>query len=309
MDLRQLRYFTKVVDAGSISRAADMLSIVQPSLSLQIKSLEDELGVKLFIRHVRGVSPTDQGRLLYDYARRILLEVDRAKEIVQSATASPRGQISVGVPTSACRGLAIHLISAARKRFPNLSVRILEAMTATLEELMESGKLDVALIYNQKASENVAWTEMITEDLMVIAPRNALIAGHAEIEFAELAELPLVLPDRPNVLRIVVERLAARNDVNLNVLVDCDSLPTIAQLVRTGYVTVMPHFAFNVEIDSGEFVAIPVIDPVPHWRLSVVLSKRTLNMPGANAVAGLMAETINDLVSQGIWRARVNRYV
>jgi DNA-binding transcriptional LysR family regulator len=143
MDLRQLRYFMQVIESGSITQAAQALNIVQPSLSLQIKNLEEELGVSLFVRHVRGVSATDQGRILYDYATRILREVERAKKVLKTSATSPTGAISIGIPTSACRNLAIDILLAARDKYPNLTINVVEAMTGTLESLIFSGKLDV----------------------------------------------------------------------------------------------------------------------------------------------------------------------
>ena len=107
MDLRQLRYFTQIAESGNVSRAAEVLRIAQPSLSQQMRNLEDELGVELLFRHARGVTPTELGLKFYEHARRILQEVERAKEVVRSQATSPSGRISVGLPTSACRGLSL----------------------------------------------------------------------------------------------------------------------------------------------------------------------------------------------------------
>jgi DNA-binding transcriptional LysR family regulator len=83
MDLRQLKYFVQIAESGNFSRAAEVLRIAQPSLSQQIKSLEEELGVKLLVRHARGVTATEHGQQLYDHARRILQELDHAKDSVR----------------------------------------------------------------------------------------------------------------------------------------------------------------------------------------------------------------------------------
>lgn len=304
MDLRQLRYFVQAVESGSITRAAEALHIVQPSLSLQIKSLEEELGVVLLIRHVRGVSTTNQGRLLYDHACRIIREVERAKQLLQVSSLSPTGQISIGIPTSACRGLASHLLLAGRTQCPGLSIHIVEAMTGALGQQIEAGKVDVALIYNNKASENVAWTEMLAEDLMLVVDRTSRFANETEVEFDAVATLPLALPEKANVLRTVLEHHAAQRDIDLNVVFDCDSLSTLVLLVKSGYATILPHFAVSEEVDVGSLVAVPIVNPTPFWRLSVVTSKRTLNVPGAQAISQLMAKTIGSLVKAGTWRAK-----
>lgn len=307
MDLRQLRYFAQVAESGNVSRAAEVLRIAQPSLSQQMRNLEDELGVELLFRHARGVTPTELGLKFYEHARRILQEVERAKEVMRSQATSPSGRISVGLPTSACRGLSFPLHRTMSEALPNISLHIVEAMTGTLDEWIQSGRLDVALLYDHKAFEHVAWTEMMIEDLMFIVPAAHSLASRHEISFRQVFQqaLPVVLPGRPNVLRAVFEQIAARNDVTPTAT-DCESLPAIAELVRAqAFAAIMPHFAFAAEIERGEMVAIPIVDPTPSWRLSVVVSERTLNARGSEAVAEILASVIGDLVERSVWRARL----
>jgi LysR family nitrogen assimilation transcriptional regulator len=306
MDLRQLRYFVQIAESGNFSRAAEILRVAQPSLSQQIKQLEEELGAKLLVRHARGVTTTEQGLQFYDHARRIIQEVDHARDNVRSQTLAPSGRISVGLPTSACRGLSLPLFDVMAARLPNVTLHLVEAMTGYLDELIQAGRLDVALLYDHKAFEHVAWTEMMTEDLMLFVAKGNSLAKHKSISFKKLFEHEHVaLPGRPNVLRVVIEQLAARHEIKLNVK-DCDSLPAIAKLVCiSNYMAVMPHFAFTDEIERGEMIAIPIVNPTPSWNLSVVVSQRTLNARGSEAVARVMADLIADMVEKGAWRARL----
>jgi DNA-binding transcriptional LysR family regulator len=304
MDLKQLRSFVQVADLASVSKAAERLHIAQPSLSLQIKSLEAEFGVQLLTRHSKGVTPTAQGRVLADHARKILGDVDQIASLLDSTTTNPTGRVAVGIPTSACRGLSFRLIDAARSRYPGIKVHIVEAMTGGLEEWIQSGKLDVALLYNHRPYENIAWTETVVEDLLAICPPGSDIAGQKAVGFGGLARLPMTLPGRPNELRNVIEQVSAKAGIEANVAIDCDSLPGIVQLVRQGYVSILPEFAVQDEIARGEVVAVPIIEPTPSWRLSVVRSKATYNSHSSHAVAQLMAETIRAMVKSGLWRAR-----
>ncbi|WP_213740825.1 LysR family transcriptional regulator [Bradyrhizobium sp. dw_411] len=305
MDLRQLKYFVQIAETGNFSRAAEVLRIAQPSLSQQIKSLEEELGVPLFVRHARGVTTTEQGQQLYEHARRILQEIDNAKGVLRSQTSDPTGRVSVGLPTSACRGLSLPLFRVMAERLPNVTLHIVEAMTGYLDEFIQAGRLDVALLYDHKAFEHVAWTEMITEDLMLFVPAKSPIAKRRSVSFRKAFEFPVVLPGRPNVLRTVIEQLAARHEITMNVR-DCDSLPAIAKLVCDGqFMAVMPHFAFVDEMARGEMAAIPIVDPVPSWTLSVVVSQRTMHSRASEAAARVMADLIGDMVKQGTWRAKL----
>lgn len=305
MDLRQLKYFVQIAESGNFSRAAEVLRIAQPSLSQQMKHLEEELGVDLLLRHARGVTTTELGQQFYDHARRILQEVDRAKEVIRSQSTNPSGRVSVGLPTSACRGLSFPLFQAIAEHQPNITLHLVEAMTSYLDDYIQAGRLDVALLYDHKAFEHVAWTEMMVEDLMLcVAPEHPL-AREASIPFSDLSRLTVVLPGRPNVLRTVMEQYAARHNGTLNAI-DCDSLPAIVKLVcRSGHVAVMPHFAFTEEIAHGLVVAVPIVDPTPSWRLSVVVSQRTMNLRGSEAVAKVLADVIATMVQQNVWRARL----
>lgn len=305
MDLRQLKYFIQIAESGNFSRAAEVLRIAQPSLSQQIKNLEEELSVELFVRHARGVILTQLGQQLYDHARRILQEVDRAKDALRSESNTPSGKVSVGLPTSACRGLSMPLLNAMSKLQPNISLHIVEAMSGYLDDFIQIGRLDVALLYDHRAFEHVAWTEMMIEDLMLFVPPGHSLAQSGSIPFKEVFHHPIVMPGAPNVLRTVVEQYAARHDVVPSAIA-CDSLPAIARMVRDRHaLAIMPHFAFMDEMLRGEMTAIQIRDPTPSWRLSVVMSERTLNPRASAAVARVLADVIGNMVSSGDWRAKL----
>lgn len=305
MDLRQLRYFVQIADAGNFSRAAEILRIAQPSLSQQIRNLEDELGVELLTRHARGASLTELGQQFYDHARKILSGVERARDVIQSQAAHPTGRISVGLPTSAARNLSLPLFRELAATQPNIVLHVVEAMSGYLGDFIQAGRLDVALLYDHRAFEHVAYTEMIAEDLMLFVPPGSAMARRGAVAFPKIFDLPLVLPGRPHILRGVIERLAARHDVVPTAL-DCDSLPAIARLVsEEGHCTVMPHFAFLEELRRNEMAAVPIVDPTPSWRLSVVVSQRTMNPRGSEVVARALGDVIVKLVNAGTWKARL----
>ncbi len=305
MDLRQLRSFINIADCGSLSRAAEISRTSQPSLSLQIKHLEAELGIELLNRHARGITLTDIGHIFSEHARTILNDVDRLKDTISSNVRSPTGKVSVGLPTSACRGLSSRIVQNVAEKYPNISIHIVEAMTGTLDEWVQLGRLDVALLYNHKAFENVAWTEMMVEDLMLIAARGSPVLLRNAVTFDELKNYPLVLPGKTHVLRQVIDRIAARAGLEPNIALDSDSLTAITNMVSLGFMTIMPHFAMMDEIARNEMGAVPIIEPTPSWRMSVVVSKRTINARSSKAVATTLAEEIRSMVESGIWKARL----
>lgn len=309
MDLKQLKYFLQITDSGSFSEAARILRIAQPALSLQLKNLEEELGTTLLVRHARGVTPTDLGTNFYQQARRILRQVDEAKEEIRSRVRDPVGQVSVGLPTSACRGLWLHLMKSVASKHPRISIHLVEAMSGSLDEWTQAGRLDVALLYDHRAYEHVAWTEMMEENLLLIAPPGADLGGRTSIEFAEVARYKLVLPGHTHVIRNVIESCAARAGIKLNVTVNCDSLQGLIQMVRNGYFTLFPHFGVAEELERGDLIAVELTNPIPSWRLSVVVSQRTVNSRASDAVATILANEIKALVESGAWRAKLKERV
>lgn len=305
MDLRQLRSLVYIADSGSLSRAAEILGTSQPSLSQQIKDLETELNVKLLHRHARGVVLTELGHKLCAHARVILKDVAYARETILTQSKSPSGKVLVGIPTSACRGLAGSLIEHCAKKYPNISIHIIEAMTGTLDEWIQTARLDVAVLYDPRAFANISLHGMGTEDLMLIADSNNVILRRSSVNFSEFEHIPVVLPGKQHVLRNLIERLATRQGITTNVVIESDSFSTIVELVKAGYMTIMPHFAMFQEISAGRFGAVAITDPTPTWRFSTVVSQRAINMPSTEAVAQVLIELVRSMIKDGTWRARI----
>lgn len=301
MELRQLRYFVEIVSAGSISKAADNLNVAQPALSQQIRSLERELGVELLARHARGIRASEAGRVLHQRALAILRDIDLTKELLAEVSDSPRAEIAVGLPTSACRGLMLPLTQAVASRYPQISLHVVEAMSGTLEEWTSTGRLDVALSYVPFEDTNCAWNPIV-ESLHAIVADLGLVADRRVIGFAEFASLPLVLPRRPNVIRVMADRWADALDVPLSVAINCDSFPGLLQMVRQGYVALMPKFAVQTELDDGDLMAIDIVDPAPRWRIKSMVSPATEHPRAAALVSELMQGVIADMVETGQWK-------
>lgn len=307
MDLRQLRYFLQIADSGSLSRASEILRIAQPSLSLQLKALEDELGAALLIRHPRGVTPTDLGLLLCDHARKILREVEHAKDAIQSQIETPLGKVIVGLPTSACRGLTVPFMEALGEQYPSIQLHIVESMTGFLDEWIRSGRLDVAVLYDPRPSEHVFTTDILTEELHLLASPTAGFSASEEVPFREIWRLPLVLPGASNVLRSLIEQMTVRAGLNPGPIQDCDSLPSILELVKQGHFSIMPRFAATAEIERAEIMALRMCDPTPTWTLSIAISNRALNPRASEAVAELLVHVVRGLVQSGRWQATLSR--
>ncbi|MFW5653166.1 MAG: LysR family transcriptional regulator [Planctomycetota bacterium] len=168
MDLHQLRYFVAAAEAGSISRAAERSNVSQPSLSQQIRRLEDGLGVRLFDRLGRGIALTDAGRALLPRARHILAEVEEAADAVQTDPEAGRGRLSIGaIPTMAPFVLPSALASL-RSQFPECEIEVREDLTEHLVEAVIDNAIDIAVMSTPVDHELIELDVIGREELLVV---------------------------------------------------------------------------------------------------------------------------------------------
>jgi LysR family transcriptional regulator, nitrogen assimilation regulatory protein len=237
MDLKQLKYFVRVAELGSFTRAAIELDVAQPALSRQVRLLEVELRQNLLVRNGRGAVPTEAGKLLLDHGRGILHQVERAREDLGRLRGGLAGRVAVGLPTSVARVLTVPLTRAFREQLPDARLSISEGLSGGLQEGLVSGRLDIAVLYNAQPSRELDLTPLLEEDLVLVRARPPGLhedppAG--PIELAEVAKLPLVIPTRPNAIRMHVESEMADIGCRPNVVLEIDGVSAILDLVLDG---------------------------------------------------------------------------
>lgn len=272
MDLKQLEYFVRVAELGSFTRAAQALSVAQPALSRQVRLLEVELRQNLLVRNGRGASTTEAGKLMLEHARGILHQVARAHEELGRVRGSLAGRVAVGMPPSVARVLTVPLTRAFRQRMPQAQLSVSEGLTATLQQGLQSGRLDIAVLYNADAAAELDIRPLVMEELVVVRQRGA-DALAAELSLADLAALPLVVPSRPNAIRMWLEQSVARAGLRLRVALEIDGVSAILDLVADGAgCAVLPRHAVLHSAAPAQFVLQPLQAPGLHIPLSVAVS-------------------------------------
>ena len=238
MDIKKLKAFAMVAEFGSFSRAAAVVGVVQPMLSRQVRSLEEELGVQLVHRNGRGIVLTEAGSLLNEYAKGILATLARAESEVGALRASPRGNVVIGMPPSMGSVLTVPLIQRFRSEHPSINMRVIEGFSGYLLEWLLTGKIDVAVLYNAPRTKSLLSEPLLEEELFLIGAANdpsALPPG--PIKAKRLAELPLILPSRPHGLRLLIDQVLSGAGISANVELEVDALPATIKLAekRVGY--------------------------------------------------------------------------
>jgi len=237
IDLRRLEYFVAVAEAGSFSQGAAALHMSQPALSQQVALLEQETGQRLFTRTGRGVEPTEAGLALLAHARGIFELAEKARVDMRERQLTPSGRVTIGLPPRVAHAMTADLVQRFRSEFPDAAISVAEGLSIRLREWLVAGRLDVAVLFDPPASPLLHMETLVREPLVVMA------AGPlpARMRLADVADLPLVLPSRPNALRQLLEKEAQPKGLVLKVVAEVDSIQTVLSLVARGVAaTVLP---------------------------------------------------------------------
>lgn len=311
MDVRQLRYFACIAELGSLSAASQRLGVAQPSLSHHVKNLEEELGVELVVRSSRGVSVTENGRILLSHARRILNAVELAVAELRDRADEPRGPVSIGLPSSACNVLSVPLAEKVRHHFPKVTLRIMDAMSGHVQQWLTEGLIDAGILYDVNEVRHLRVTPLLVEDLYLIAARDrwphavdADGVSTVPVTLFECAQYDLILPHRSHGLRETVERFMEGRGVHINVVLEMDALTHMKALVErgTGYSMLAPA-AVAEEVKKGKLTLVPIGDARIQRTVYLVRNPLRVVPQAALEIERLIIELVADLVQTGIWRS------
>jgi len=237
MDFKQLEYFVRVAEMGSFTRAAAALDVAQPALSRQVRLLEVELRQNLLVRNGRGATPTEAGKLLLDHGRGILHQIERAREDLGRMRGGLSGRVAIGLPPSVARVLTVPLTRAFRDALPEARLSISEGLSGAMLEGLISGRLDIVVLYNAQPSREIDVTPLLDEQLLLVRARPPGLHEDpppGPIELREVARLPLVIPTRPNAIRMHVEAQMAGIGCRPRVALEIDGVSAILDLVADG---------------------------------------------------------------------------
>jgi LysR family hca operon transcriptional activator len=248
MELRHLRYFVAVAEAGSLTVAAEQtLHTSQPSLSRQIRDLEDEVGTQLLTRKARGIELTPAGRVFLDHARSVLSQVEAAGQAARRITDPARPCFSMGFLTGHELTWMPEALRILRDELPNIDVMISSQYSPRLAEGLAQGKIDAAFLRREKRMPGLAFRLLVKEPLMVILPSNHRLAARKSIGPRDLVGEPFVIvSDTAPVLRAVIDNYLKRPGIKITPAHEADHVTMgISLIVSTGGVGLLPAYAQN----------------------------------------------------------------
>ena len=310
MELRQLRYFVKVVEVGSISRAALDLDLVQSALSQQITRLEGELSTRLLKRSPQGVTPTEAGVAFFREAQLTLRHAEQAVRSAQQARLT--GTVSVGLAPTTAAVLGLPLMHAMRERYPDVRLHMVESMSGHLSDMLNARQLDLAVLFDSpiSASQHLQtarrWSvlPLIEEDIFLIAARSTRPAKSPQtLCMGDLTQEPLILPTGPHGLRSTLNAAFARAHVTPQVTLEIDSLSMLMDAVKSGLGgTLQPWAAVSRMGPERDKLYMARISDHQVRRVNLLcgLSDDELS-PAALATRVVMADCARSLVQGGAW--------
>jgi LysR family hydrogen peroxide-inducible transcriptional activator len=248
MELQQLRYFCAIAETGSFSRAAQHTHVSQPSLSQQIRKLEDELGARLFDRLGRSVRLTELGRTFLPRARAVLRELESARSDVVERKASIGGPVCVGVIPTIAPYFLPPMLAAFSRKCPQAQVTVVEEITPLLLEKLRAGSMDVAIVALplQGRGHEFESFALMTEKLYAVLPKKHGMAGRRSIPLGELEGEPFLLLRDGHCFRETAVAACKRARVSPNIVFESGQFSSILSMVSAGLgVSIVPAMALE----------------------------------------------------------------
>ena len=306
MELRQLRYFVRIVELGSMSRAALDLDMVQSALSQQISRLESELSTRLLQRTPRGVIPTEAGQAFFHQAQLTLRHAQQAIHAAQQARLS--GAVSIGLSPTIASVLGLPLMRAMRERYPEVRLHMVSALSGHLTSLLNTRQLDLAILFDTQSARRWSVMPLLEEQLFLIQSRQQPVAPQIQhevpISLEQLQQVPLILPSGSHGLRSSIMASFTSAGFQSQMAMEIDSLTLLMEAVDAGMgATVQPWSAVGMYRDAAERFQWSQIagDSVRRKAALCSLSDDELS-PAALAARVVLTDCARQLVHSGVWR-------
>lgn len=291
MEIRQLRYFLAVAETLHFARAAERLHIAQPSLSQQIRALEEELGVRLFERSKRHVALTTDGEALLPYARRLVTLADDAHQEFAERSGLRRGRVRLGTTPTLGGHLLPKAIGGFFQAFPGLELTINEDGSDRLARQLDQGHLDLALLVQDvNMVESIAFEPLLEEEIVLAMPQGHPLAGRKTIPWSDLREERFILCREGYHLRSMTFAACEEAGFKPKVAVSGTDIDTALRFVRAGLgVTLVPQMA--VDEAAGVEVA-SLVEPALHRTVGIASNPHRYLSQAASAMRDYLREAL-----------------
>jgi LysR family nitrogen assimilation transcriptional regulator len=297
MQFRHLRYFVKIVEAGSFSRAAATIHVAQPALSQQIAELEERMGMSLLQRNPRGVRPTAAGEVLYREASAILRQLEHLPGLLRSSNGETEGAVNLGMAATLAGTLVGPFIETCKAKLSKVALKFLDGDSESLGAKVAANCLDMAVVFEDELVPTFARRPLFRQRLYFI--RNEPTVGRTtSVSLDKIADLPLVLPGHPNGRRNVIDRAFAAAGLSPNVVAEADAISSELSAVRSGIGSTILNLGDLSTYARDGFAQPLLIEPPLHLTCSIISSSDFPLSHAGEAVRDVLEEFVKQHLSQ-----------
>ena len=295
MRFRQLRYFCKIVECKSFSRAASTIHIAQPTLSQQIAELEAVMGVELLHRSARGVRATEAGEALYGEATALLRQLDRIPALIRSSVGVVEGTVSLGYAHGFGMRL-INFLAACKQALPKVTLQLIAGDNLGLRDRVEAQTLDMALIFETELQLPPVWRRpLYRQRLYYIGPaHDTQPSGSLSLE--QLAEKPLLLTTTSTVTRMVINHAFSAGGLSANIVAEINDSPSLLAAVRAGLGGTILAVGDLAAIGAGDLPRPVLIEPPLNVTCTIVANSDIPLTSAGEAVRKLLPPLVKRAV-------------
>jgi len=273
MELRQLEYFMVVCDELHFTRAAEKLNIAQPTLSQQIKSLEDTVGIPLFDRIGKRITLTEAGKILLEHSQRVFYEIEQAQAALRDLNGLQRGILSIGSLQTCINYLLSPAILKFKRLYPNIELSILGLRTGDIKKKLLENNLDLGLTFLPIEDEELEAIPLLTEELSLVVPLGHPLAHLEEVELETIKEVSTILLPQNYFLRKLIDSYYIELGITLEPTLEITPIESLIQMVSEGIgVTILPAFYID-SLKSSQLVRVKLINPTPKRKIGFVYRK------------------------------------
>jgi len=292
MLLRHLRYLLAVVDHGNFTRAAQALYVSQPTLSQQIKQLEESLGAELLDRGGRTVHTTDAGTVYVEYARRVLRDLEAGKRAIHDVKDLSRGNLRVAMTPTFMTYLAGPLVRDFLAKYPRIHLEVFELSMSDIEAGLAEDSLDIAIAFSEVWNPDIEWSALYTEKLaLMVGQGHSLYEHQAPLTTVELATLPLALLTNTFITRTCIDDYLHAKGIKPKVVLEASSVNALLEIVRhAGLATVLPQATAN---DDRSIRKIDFADEAPQRTAALLKKRNTYQSTASIAFETLVRSTLS----------------
>ncbi|MBO1073466.1 LysR family transcriptional regulator [Roseomonas marmotae] len=292
ISLRQLRALVMAVDSGSFGRAATRLHVTQPALTVQIRGLEERLGITLFDRSARGVRPTEAGLALARSFARILEELDGTVAGARDLAARRSGTVHLAVLPSVAATLLPQALARLRQAHPGIRVLVRDSLAHRVAEQVKAGATELGIGTLPGPDAELDGEPLFEDELVAVLPPGHALTAAMRVTPAILAEEPLILTDPGSSLRVLAERAFAEAGLVLRPAYEATYMSTAVALVRAGLgIGVLPATALDLRL-APVLETRPIAAPAMRRRILLLRRHGSSLSPAADALAEALRATI-----------------